>query len=419
MSCKICGEGLNKNHLRKHKISIKQYYDSYVKHPNEEFCIDCGKPSRFIDFINGYVKRCGLCANREIGRLTIIKNKNKLIECLCLNCNISFKSKIKKEYCTSKKCRKFKVNNPIVDYKVAVYNKYLQCPYCGREFKILAGLATHLSTHFKHNTIQDILQYIGTQLWKIPIPKCKYCEAEFIDQYNKKFYGKYNSCCIECEKNRIWVKYYDIKARGRKISIARKITNQTEYGKEVLKYVGEINSVKMKNYFQTDEGKKSMKLRAEKNSTTMKRKIANGEFTPCITNTRTHWDAKIILDDATVRRFRSSWEAVFWNSNKHLKFELLRIPWIDLNNKRHSYIVDFYDISKNIIYEIKPKNTWPAQDVKMQQVIEYCLVNNIKFIWINEDNILSFIDENDFKGENLIQLQKVYNGIKKNKNNIN
>lgn len=419
MNCNICGEKLNKNHLRKHKISKKQYYDIHVKQPNEEFCIDCGKPSRFIDFVNGYVKRCGLCANREIGRLKIIKNKNKLVECVCLNCNIFFKSTTKKEYCTSRRCRKFKVCNPVEDYKLTVYNKYLQCPYCGREFKTLSGLSSHLDTHFKHTTVQDILQYIGTQLWNIPIPACKYCDKKFIEQYNNKFYGGYNNCCDECKKNRIWMKYYDIEARSRKISITRKATNQTAHGREILNYVGKINSKKMKKYFQTEEGKKSILLRSKKNSDTMKRKIANGEFTPHITNTRTHWDAKIILEDATVRKFRSSWEAVFWNSNKHLEFELLRIPWIDLNNINHSYIVDFYDASKNIIYEVKPKSTWSAQDVKMQQVIEYCLINNIKFIWINEDNILSFIDENDFKGENLIQLQKVYNGIKKNKNNVN
>lgn len=55
----------------------------------------------------------------------------------------------------------------------------------------------------------------------------------------------------------------------------------------------------------------------------------------------------------------------------------------------------------------------------MQQIIRYCLLNKIKFIWINEDNILSFINKDDFTGENLEQLQKVYNGIKKIKDIIN
>jgi hypothetical protein len=419
MTCKICGEKLNKNHVRKHKISKKQYYDIYVKRPNEEFCIDCGNPSRFINFNSGYVKRCGSCANKEIGRLKIIKNKNKLIECVCLNCNKSFTSKVKKEYCTSRLCRKFKINNPITDYKVVLYNKYLQCPYCGKQFINLSGLKSHLDTHFNHNIVNNILQYIGTQIWNIPIPTCKYCGVEFVEQYNKKFYGSYNNCCIQCSVTRAWIQYYDYDSISKKISITRKLLNQTEVGQETLKRVGVINSIKMKLFNQTDKGKQNIKDRAYKTSESLRKKISNGEFTPCITNSRTHWDAKIVVGDNIIRRFRSSWEAVFWNSNKHLEFETLRIPWVDLNNKVHSYIVDFYDKDKNIIYEVKPKNTWAAQDVKMQQIIQYCLENKIEFIWINEDNILSFINEVDFEGENLIQLQKVYNGIKKNKNNIN
>lgn len=419
MDCKICGENLNKNHLRKHKISNKEYYDLYFKQPNEEFCINCGKPSRYINFRLGYVKRCTPCANKEIGRLLKIKNEEKLIDCTCLNCNETFKNKIKKDYCGSRKCRKFKVNDPIGDYTNIIYNKQNQCPYCGNDFKNLSGLKSHLDIHFNHNLVTEILQYIGVYIWKIPIPKCKYCGDEFYEQYNKKFYGTYTTCCKNCEKDRIWIKYYDYESKCKKASNTRRITNQTQEGQATLKRVGAINSIKMKLFNQTERGKQNIRNNAKKHSKTMRQKIANGEFTPCITNTWTHWEAKIILEDNSQKKFRSSWEAVFWNSNKHLEFETLRIPWIDLANKKHSYIVDFYDKSENIIYEVKPKSTWKVQNFKMQQIIRYCLLNKIKFIWINEDNILTFINKDDFTGENLEQLQKVYNGIKKTKDTIN
>lgn len=246
---------------------------------------------------------------------------------------------------------------------------------------------------------------------------CKYCNNEFSNGY------RYSIYCDDCKARKIWcykeTSCKDFEAAGRKITESKLVFYKTERGKQVAKTIGLKNAINTTNFNKTEQGKLVKAETSRKNSETMKRKIASGEFTPCITNTRTHWNARIILEDTTVKRFRSSWEAVFWNSNKHLEFEVLRIPWIDLNNNSHTYIVDFYDKDKNIVYEVKPKNTWAVQDVKMQQVINYCLINKIKFIWINEDNILSFIDENDFKGENLIQLQKVYNGIKKNKNTIN
>lgn len=419
MDCKICGQCLNRNHLRKHNLSFKSYYDTFYKQAGEENCIDCNKPTRFINFKKGYIKRCVICSNREIGRLLKIKNKENLFNCVCLICNISFKGKVKKDNCGSRKCRIYKVSNPIKDYKNILYNKINQCPYCSAEFKNLTGLTAHLNKHFNHNDVLNILQYIGINIWKVSPPKCKYCSEQLLDQYNQKFYGSFPNCCTKCKKERIWIKYYDYKSKSKKTSEARKKLNQTEEGRKTLKRVGEINSIKMKAFNQTEKGKQNLKKTAKKNSETMKRKIAEGSFTPCITNTRTHWQAKIFLDDEIYKQFRSSWEAVFWNSNKHLEFESLRIPWIDENSENHSYIVDFYDRNENIIYEIKPKSVWPHQNTKMQQIIKYCLTNKIKFIWINEDNILSYIKEEDFKRKNLIQLQKVYDGIKKNKNNIN
>jgi hypothetical protein len=245
------------------------------------------------------------------------------------------------------------------------------------------------------------------------IKQCLHCKQNFNPGRN----SRNRRHCNICKDLNIW-KMGKFPDRGMKISKSKKEFFQTDLGKEIADRVGKINSVKMKEYNSNPDTLDSRLIRNKKISNILKFKIANGIFTPKITNTRTHWNAKIILDSGIVRKFRSSWEAVFWNCNQYLEFETLRIPWIDEFNESHSYIADFYDRNNNIIYEIKPHATWSAQQTKMQQIIRHCLANSIKFIWINEDNILNYIKEEEFSGENYKQYQKVINGIKKNKNII-
>lgn len=59
--CWICGF-IAKKHLKthihyKHKISKKDYYDKFYKHNGEGVCLQCGKPTNFVDS-NHYLKFC-------------------------------------------------------------------------------------------------------------------------------------------------------------------------------------------------------------------------------------------------------------------------------------------------------------------------------------------------------------------------
>ena len=62
--CKICNsnfydyQGLSHHLKSKHSIDKKDYYDSYVKLPNEGLCKICNKPTRFISLTNGYRTYC-------------------------------------------------------------------------------------------------------------------------------------------------------------------------------------------------------------------------------------------------------------------------------------------------------------------------------------------------------------------------
>ena len=70
--CKICGKELkNKlgipSHLtRSHSISAKDYYDQYIKTDADGKCKICGKPTSFINAIDGYRVYCSSkCANSD------------------------------------------------------------------------------------------------------------------------------------------------------------------------------------------------------------------------------------------------------------------------------------------------------------------------------------------------------------------
>lgn len=62
--CKICDKefeshlGLTKHIKPAHYISSKDYYDKYHKEENDGLCLVCSKPTRFVNFVDGYKKYC-------------------------------------------------------------------------------------------------------------------------------------------------------------------------------------------------------------------------------------------------------------------------------------------------------------------------------------------------------------------------
>lgn len=124
----------------------------------------------------------------------------------------------------------------------------------------------------------------------------------------------------------------------------------------------------------------------KKISETMKNKILRGEFTPCITNSWTHWDAFVVLSDGNKMKFRSNWDAAFWVLNNTLKYEKVRIRYeVDLD--WHSYIVDFVDVSNKKLYEIKPKTLKENKinKIKFESAKKWCKKNDYIFNIIDDD----------------------------------
>lgn len=68
----------------------------------------------------------------------------------------------------------------------------------------------------------------------------------------------------------------------------------------------------------------------------------------------------------------------------------------------------------------KPRSVFKKEYKKINQAIKFCIENKINFIWINENNILNYIDKKDFSDYNIVQYRKMLDGIYgKNKNKIN
>lgn len=185
----------------------------------------------------------------------------------------------------------------------------------------------------------------------------------------------------------------------------------TEKGKEVRRKQNEKAKISLKKFYATEEGK-ALKLRSNKKmSQTIKQKILNGEFTPKPTNTWTHWNAQINIGDK-ILKFRSSWEACFYVSNQQLKFETIRTEYIDDGGDTKIAICDFVDEDKKIMYELKPTCYFNKQQTKINALIQYCKVNNLKFIWINENNIMKYIDKEKCKQICNEQFEKMIKYVK-------
>ena len=169
--------------------------------------------------------------------------------------------------------------------------------------------------------------------------------------------------------------------------------------------MGENNNV----HKMSEDAKKEMGL---KNSQHIKSKIANGLFTPNITNSwaRSKCIVKIKrkgVDGILEIACRSSWDAYFQIKNPELLYEKIRIPYFYKNNY-HSYIVDFVDIKNRVLYEIKPKASKKDKLnlIKFDSAKKWALENNYTFEIIDESWYIKNYDKailNDQPDKNRLQ----------------
>jgi hypothetical protein len=79
MICQICNKEIKSyTHIKKHKISSKEYFDTYIRKENEGYCLNCGKETTFISITNGYHDYCSkICSGIINNQKQEVKDKIK------------------------------------------------------------------------------------------------------------------------------------------------------------------------------------------------------------------------------------------------------------------------------------------------------------------------------------------------------
>lgn len=135
------------------------------------------------------------------------------------------------------------------------------------------------------------------------------------------------------------------------------------------------------------------------NSKRMKMMIAEGTFTPNITNSWARSRCNINLNGNNIK-LRSSWEAYFQLHNPTYKYEALRIPY-KYKDVWHNYIIDFIDDNGKCIYEIKPISESNKGKIKAKRnaAIKWAQDNQYNYIEINEEWFKDNYDESLIIGQ--------------------
>lgn len=120
-----------------------------------------------------------------------------------------------------------------------------------------------------------------------------------------------------------------------------------------------------------------------KQSDSMKKLIVDGDFTPNIHNSHTHWQVEY-----NNQKYRSSWEAFFHHFNQEYEYETLRIPY-NIEGKDKIYIVDFVNHDTKHVVELKPmcRVNGKVEQSKEECLIEWCYLNEYTYDTLTEEYI--------------------------------
>lgn len=202
MECLICGIKLKflGSHLMKyHNMTQKDYYDKYIKKPNEEYCKNCGKQLSFIKLSKGYGMFCSTkCQAASDYRKDKIKNT-----CLArYGVENIFQTDYAKEQSKKSKKRSEETQKQNNFLKYGVENIW-QRPDIIDKIRLTRIAKNHKYEQENNCTLMKTLVNMYGEGWKqnkvLNIPRIYYNHTAFIDNSYldkiKEYYENHNKGC--------------------------------------------------------------------------------------------------------------------------------------------------------------------------------------------------------------------------------
>lgn len=303
------------------------------------------------------------------------------------------------------------------DYKTAIL-----CPFCNSKFlrlknvKFLASCGSEECEFARKSSVsKKIHAEMDEEKKKLKNLKIASSNSISLDQ-------RYKDDPTKLEK----IKHeMSVRALGRKQTVetkkkryeTRKRNGRLNLTEEQKRKISESNRKTHSSKEFREKHKETYQRVGRKISAILKEKIAKGTFTPNITNSWTHWAAFYKFQDGTTKKFRSTWEAIFFALNPKLEYETLRVKYKNSIGEDCTYIVDFVDHSNRVAFEIKPSSMMGSGENlrKHQALLEWARENDYLVEVIDEDwlrrNVNQSVLDNQphlLKGFETIGLSKKY-----------
>lgn len=309
--CKLCNKEFDgtrnfTGHLKLHKISSREYYDKFLKKPDDGICQVCGKPTVFFKFANGYRKTCSDECYRQLSVKNWRKTMNDKYDGGYYSGTDEYREKRKLDCLEKYNCEYYwqakEIKEKRKDSMLERYN--VEHTMQKEEFKLLAKEhreETNLERYgVKHNWSSEELREQG---------QYKTCKEKYGYKYpsqNPEFKEKYKQTCL----NKYGVDNY---TKTQEYIEKTKQTNLEKYGFEWTQQSPEIHKKQMYGKYHAPNEK--------------------------------------VYD--------SSWEYLFeqYLIEKKIPYVYqadLTLVWTDIDGKEHRYIPDFSIITdKQELIEIK------------------------------------------------------------------
>jgi hypothetical protein len=272
--------------------------------------------------------------------------------------------------------------NPKIRERVYYIENYIQetqyCKYCNVEK--LQYKVSPSSLHKRCGRTECKRLHLGVkskQMWDNRTEEHKQAIKKAISNKNKG--RKLSDECIERLRTAQTGKKQSEETKKKRY-LSRKGNGKEWHTSETKSKIAKSNSIIHSSEEYKEKYKDLRVVASKKTSETMIRNIQEGKFTPCITNSWTKWEAFSVDSFGNIKKFRSTWEAVFYLLNPKLEYESVRILY-EIEGKTKNYIVDFKDAENKILYEIKPddQSNTEANKIKEKAALKWCEDNGYTY----------------------------------------